>query len=309
MPHGLRSVQPVRFHGKDRLGATPRLIVLFALAAGLAAALCVAQAEEAKANGAAPVKFDPKKFSHPTEITNKWMPSKSGMRWSYSGTSVEDDGKVVRHQIEMTITDLVKVIGGVQAVVSYELDWNDNELVEAELSFLAQDDDGNVWRLGEYPEEYEDGKLIKAPAWIHGLEGARAGIMMQASPRVGSPGYSQGWAPAVGWKDRAQTYAVGQRVMVKTGSYEDVIVIKETARGEKDAAQLKYYAPNVGNVKVGWIGDKRLAQERLELVEFEQVDEKTLADVRQRAIDLEKSAYQHGGKAYNPTTPVFSPKL
>jgi hypothetical protein len=283
--------------------------VLLALAAGLAAASCVAHCEEAEATGAALVNFNPKNFSHPTEITNKWMPSKPGMRWRYSGISVEDDGKVVRHEIEMTITDLVKTIGGVQTVVSYELDWNDNELVEAELSFLAQDDNGNVWRLGEYPEEYEDGKLTRAPAWIHGLEGARAGTMMQASPRVGSPGYSQGWAPTVGWKDYAQTYAVGKTVMVKTGSYEDVIVIKETAKGEKDAAQLKYYAPNVGNVKVGWIGDKRLAQESLELVEFQQVDEKTLADVRQRSIDLEKSAYKHGGKAYKPTTPIFSPHL
>jgi hypothetical protein len=271
---------------------------------GLCSVPCLGHTQQAKASGAAAVKFDPKKFSHPTEITNKWMPSMPGMRWSYSGTSVEDDGKVVRHQIEMTITDLVKVIGGVRAAVSYELDWNDSELVEAELSFLAQDDDGNVWRLGEYPEEYEDGKLIKAPAWIHGFEGARAGIMMQASPRVGSSGYSQGWAPAVGWKDRAQTYAFGQRVMVKTGSYEDVIVIKETARGEKDAAQLKYYAPNVGNVKVGWIGGKRLAQETLELVEFEQVDAKTLGGVREKALELEKSAFKHGGKAYEKTEPM-----
>jgi len=306
MQRGLHPGPFTPFRGKGRPGTTQRLAVLLALTAGLAAAPCIAQAEQGEAMGAAPGKFDPKKFSHPTEITNKWLPSKPGMRWSYSGNSVEDDGKVVRHQIEMTITDLVKVIGGIQTVVSYELDWHDNELVEAELSFFAQDDDGNVWRFGEYPEEYEDGKLIKAPTWIHGFEGARAGIMLEASPRVGTPSYSQGWGPAVGWKDRAQTYQVGQKVTVKAGSYEDVIVIKETAKGENDAAQLKYYAPNVGGVQVGWIGDKRLARERLELVAFEQVDEKTLADVRQKAIELEKSAYRHGGKAYNPTMPISS---
>ena len=294
---------------QSRLTRTPVagpqcLVSGLALVAGFALLPELGDAQQARSPGAEPAKFDAKKFSHPTQITNKWMPSTPGMRWSYSGTSIEDDGKVVPHQIEVTVTDLLKTIGGVQTVVSYDRDWADNELVEAELSFFAQDDDGNVWRFGEYPEEYEDGKLIKAPAWIHGFEGAKAGIMMEASPRVGTPSYSQGWGPAVGWKDRAQTYQVGQKVTVKAGSYDDVIVIKETAQGEKDAIQLKYYAPEVGNVQVGWTGDKRLAQETLELVKFEKVDEKTLAQVGQKALELEKSAFKHGGKAYARTEPM-----
>jgi hypothetical protein len=28
-----------------------------------------------------------------------------------------------------------------------------------------------VWHLGEYPEEYENGKFVKAPAWLAGFEG------------------------------------------------------------------------------------------------------------------------------------------
>jgi hypothetical protein len=293
-----------RFTGAWGTAGSPRLTAILTLLAGLALVPCVGHAQQAKAVGNELEKPDLNKFSHPTEITNKWLPCKPGMRRSYSGTSVEDDGKVVPHQIEVTITDLVKTIGGVRTVVSYDLDYSDNELVEAELSLLAQDDDGNVWLFGEYPEEYEDGKLIKAPAWIHGFEGARAGIMMKAVPRLGTPSYSEGWAPAVGWKDRAVPYQVGQKVTVKAGSYEDVLVIKETAKGEKDAAQLKYYAPNVGNVQVGWTGDKRLTQETLELVKLEQVDDKTLAEVREKALALEKSAYKHGGKAYDRTSPA-----
>jgi hypothetical protein len=248
--------------------------------------------------------LDLKKFSRSTEITNRWMPMKPGMRWIYEGSTIEDEGKVVPHRIEVTTTDLVKTISGVRTVVSYDVDYSDHELVEAELAFYAQDNDGNVWRFGEYPEEYEDGKLIKAPAWIHGFEGARAGIMMQAAPRLGTLSYSQGWGPAVGWTDRATTYQMGQKVSVPAGSYEDVLVIKETARAEKDAEQLKYYAPGVGNVRVGWTGNGAKTKEILELVKIEQLDAKAQAEIREKALRLEKSAYKHSRNAYARTIPA-----
>ncbi len=276
----------------------------------LAAATCllpcpgIGGAQQGKAPSQKLETLDLKKFGDATEITNKWIPMRPGMRWIYEGTTVEDDGKVVSHRIEVTTTDLVKTISGVRTVVSYDLDYSDRELVEAELAFYAQDNDGNVWRFGEYPEEYEDGKLIKAPAWIHGFEGARAGIMMWAAPRLGTPSYSQGWGPAVGWTDRAVTYQMGQKVTVPAGSYDDVLVVKETARGEKDAEQLKYYAPNVGNIRVGWTGSAKKTQEILELIEVEKLDARGLAEIREQALKLEKSAYKHSKRAYARTEPA-----
>ena len=120
--------------------------------------------------------FDPNNFDRPDAVDNKWFPLEPGTRFIYEGTTVEDDGTVVPHRVEITITDLTKVIGGVRSVVSWDLDYSDGELVEAELAFFAQDNDGNVWRMGEHPEEYEDGKFVEAPTWIHGLQDARAGI-------------------------------------------------------------------------------------------------------------------------------------
>jgi hypothetical protein len=248
--------------------------------------------------------FDLGKFGHSTTIDNKWFPVKPRTRWVYEGTSVEDDGKVVPHRIIVTVTDLTKVISGVRTVVSYDLDYSDGELVEAELAFYAQDDNGNVWQFGEYPEEYEDGKLIKAPAWIHGLKAARAGIIMQAQPRLGTASFAQGWGPAVGWKDRGVTYQVGQKVTVPSGIYEDVLVIKESATGEPDAEQLKYYAPAVGNIRTGWIGTGAKVTETLELVSIGQLDQKALAEVRAGALRLEHSAYRNSREVYAKTKPV-----
>jgi hypothetical protein len=81
-----------------------------------------------------------------------------------------------------TVTDLTKEINGVDTMVVWERDYTEGEEVEAELAFFAQDNDGNVWHMGEYPEEYEDGEFEKAPGWLAGLKGASAGIAMRQSP-------------------------------------------------------------------------------------------------------------------------------
>jgi hypothetical protein len=77
---------------------------------------------------------------------------------------------------------------------------------------------------------------------------------------------------------------VGQKVSVAAGTYEDVLVIKESASGEQDAEQLKFYAPGVGNVRTGWTGTGSESTETLELVRIEQLDPKALADVRAKAL-------------------------
>ena len=227
---------------------------------------------------------------------------KPGTRWTYEGTSREDDGKIVPHRITETITDLTKTLGGIRTAVSYDLDYSDNELVEAELAFYAQDDDGNVWQFGEYPEEYEDGRFIRAPTWIHGLKGSRAGIIMPADPKPGTSGFSEGWGPAVGWKDRGIVYQTGQKVSVPAGAFDGVLVIKESAAGEKDAEQLKYYAAGTGSVRTGWLGSDAETTETLELVKFEQLDRKALGEANQRALRLEKDAYGRSKDVYAKTS-------
>jgi hypothetical protein len=247
--------------------------------------------------------LNPANFDRPTEIVNEWLPMKPGTRFVYEGTAVEDDGEVVSHRIVLTVTDLTKVIGGVTTLVSWDEDYSDGELVEAELAFYAQDNDGNVWRMGEYPEEYEDGQFIAAPTWIHGFEDARAGIMMQARPQVDTPSFAQGWGPAVDWTDRGRVDQVGQKTCVKVDCYDDVLVIAETSQGEPGAEQLKYYAKGVGNVRVGWRGEDE-TREELELVEVVQLSSAALAEASNKALALEKHAYEVSKDVYAHTPPA-----
>jgi hypothetical protein len=188
--------------------------------------------------------------------------------------------------------------------VLWERDYNNDELVEAELAFYAQDDHGNVWHLGQYPEEYEDGELAGAPAWIAGQQGARAGLAMLANP-VPGPTYSQGWGPEVDYTDRARVHKLGQETCVAAGCYKDVLVTDEFALDEPEARQLKYYAPGVGNIRVGWMG-RDAEQEVLSLVTLARLDAEAMAEVRDQVRALDRNAYEVS-EAYADTPPVEGP--
>jgi hypothetical protein len=247
--------------------------------------------------------FDPANFDNPTNINNQWFPLKPGMQLAWEGTTIDDEGDAIPHRVVFTVTDLTKVIGGVRTVVCWDQDYSDGQLEETEIVFFAQDNDGNVWHLGQYPEVYEEGKLVEAPCWLHGFEDSRAGIMMKADPKLDTPSYSQGWGPAVGWTDRAVAHEMGVSVSVPAGDYEDVLVTREWAEGEP-GYQLKYYARGIGNIKVGFLGDEEKTKETLDMVEFTQLDSKGMEQARKEALILEKNAYKNSKNVYASTRPA-----
>jgi hypothetical protein len=198
--------------------------------------------------------FDRTNFDNSTTVDNKWFPLKPGAHSVFEGSAI-DDGQRVSRRVVTTVTDLTKEINDVNTVVVWERDYNEGELVEAELGFFAQDNDGNVWYMGEYPEEYEEGEFDQAPGWLAGSKGATAGIAMRAEPRLGTPSYAQGYAPPpINWIDRGRVYKVGQNTCVRVKCYDEVLVIEEFERNKPGAYQLKYFAPGVGDIRVGWRG-------------------------------------------------------
>lgn len=245
------------------------------------------------------LELDPAAFSNSTVIDNEYFPLTPGTQFIYEGSTTDGDAEIP-HRIVFTVTDLTKEIAGVRTVVVYDRDYTDDVLEEAELVFFAQDDDGNVWHLGQYRETYDEVEFVGGRIWFIGVpEGAKAGIMMQADHEVGAESYSQGYAPApFNWTDRARVYKVGEETTTPTGTYADVLVIEETSQEEAGSFQDKYYAPGVGNVRVGWRGDAT-DQEELELVEVRQLDEAALAVIRAEALALEERAYM-----YSQTSPA-----
>ena len=290
--------------------ALPFLTILATFAGlGLSGAVAVTQKNEQKSG--APERtfenFDHKNFDRSTNIDNKWFPLKPGMRYVYKG-STQEGRKRVPHRVVIIVTDLVKVIDGVPSVVVFERDYKDGNLAESELAFFAQDKEGNVWHLGELTETYDEDEFVGGKAFLVGTEGAKAGIMMQAEPRPGTPSYSQGYAPPpINWTDRAKVDQVGQKTCVATGCYGSVVVIAESSEEEgPDAQQLKYYAPGVGFVRVGWRGKGEKLRETLELAEVVKLDPEALAKVRAEALELEKRALVYGRAP--PAEPMPAPE-
>ena len=243
--------------------------------------------------------FDRSNFDDPTNIDNPWFPVVPGQQYIYEGVT-EESGLTTEHLVIITVTDLVKEIDGVLTVVTWDEDYSGGDLVETELAFYAQDNDGNVWRMGEYPEVYEKDVLVEAPAWISGFRGALAGIMMAADPESRDGSYSQGWGPAVGFTDRWQVDMVEQETCVEADCYTGVLITAEYSETEPDAFQLKYYAAGVGNVQVGWRGFDA-TREELELVEVVEMDADEMDAAREAALALEARAYEISKEVYDQT--------
>ncbi|MDX1522624.1 MAG: hypothetical protein R3264_13435, partial [Anaerolineae bacterium] len=282
------------------------LLMIFATACGPAPSPEVASEASAEieeeSNEPLFEEFNAENFTNPTKIDNKWLPLTPGKQWVYEGNTVED-GESIHHRIEFTVTDLTKEIAGVETVAAWVEDFSDGELVEAELAFYAQDDDGLVWYFGEYPAEYEDGEFVAAPTWIAGIEEAKPGVKMRPEPRLGTPSYFQGWGPAVEWTDYAQIDQLRQQTCVPVSCYHDVMVIAESSLEEEDAYQLKYYAPHAGNIRVGWRGADA-TQEELELIEFAPLSAGALDQIRSAALALEEQAYEISPDVYGQTPPL-----
>jgi len=227
-------------------------------------------------------------------ITNKWWPLTPGKQLVYEGTT-EEEGKKIPHRIVFTVTDLTKIIFGVKTVVVWDRDFKDGELEETELAFFAQDKKGNVWHLGQYTELFDGPELLGGRAWMIGhLPGAKAGIMMLAEPKVESASYSEGYAPPpFNWTDRGRVVKMNQKDKVAYGKFTNVMVIEENNAEEPEAIQTKYYAPGVGNIRIGWKGSDK-SKEELELVKVNKLNPKELQEAGKEAMKLEKRNWIYG---------------
>jgi hypothetical protein len=246
--------------------------------------------------------FDPASFPNPPKIDNRWNPWIPGTQFTWAGEA-DRGGGLLPHRVVTTVTDLTKMINGVRTLVIVEKDINEGDLEEAELAFHAQDNAGNLWNLGEYPAEYDEGKFDGAPdVWISGLEKAQAGNIVVGNPQLGTPEYLQGWSPDIEFLDCAKVSKMQQRTCAPVGCYENVLIVDERSPLEPESGhQLKYYAPGVGNVRIGFIDDPE--GEVLVLAKVAKLSPDEMAKARQDALKMEQHANKIS-KLYRQTPPL-----
>jgi hypothetical protein len=234
--------------------------------------------------------FVGRNFPNPTVIDSKWFPLVPGRQLIFDGESNLGAG-LLPHRVVLTVTSLTKTLSGVRTVVVWDRDYNNGVLEEAELAFFAQDKDGSVWTLGEYPEEYQNGEFVGAPStWIVGAAGAEAGILVPGQPVVGNK-FLQGFAPDINFLDCASVFEMGGSTCVPFNCYENVLVVDESSPLDVGSGhQRKYYAAGVGNVRIGPVNDPE--GETLVLVNNLQLGAQALAESNEAALRLEARAYQ-----------------
>jgi hypothetical protein len=278
------------------------LLAAAAIAAFSASHATAASADLASSAAAPPCRqvadFDADNFPRRPEIDNRFLPMEPGTRMILEG-----DVEGVPHRVEFTVTDLTKVVDGVRTLVIWDTDTSEDQLVESELAFFAQDEARNVWNLGEYPEEFEDGKFVGAPStWISGEDGADAGIHMRALRGVSSRFYVQGFAPEIDFFDCARVAQREQHTCVPAGCFDQVLVTHEkNVLDPEGGVQSKFHAPRVGIVRVGSVDPP--TGETLELVEVEELSRSALREVREEALRLDRRGYRYS-KVYRSTEPA-----
>ncbi len=280
------------------------VISLAAFSAALKASPAAAAPVEQPCAEAAP--YDNTNFpaqSTDVKINNKFFPLAPGMQYVFEGRANRGGG-VLPHKVIFTVTDLFKRVDGVTSRVLWDVDLNQGVVSEAELAFFAQDFNGNVWSVGEYPEEYENGEFVGAPStWLVGKQRAQAGVMMKAKPKLNQPEYVQGFAPKIEFLDCATVVATGDTRIVPAGTFTNVLVTDERSPLDPEGGiQIKYYAPRFGVVEIGARDDPE--GETLVLVEVIKLSSEGRRLAREAALELEARAYKVA-PVYKSSEPMF----
>lgn len=245
-------------------------------------------------------RFRPRDFGDPADLDNPHQPLPPGTEITLQAVA-NDGGALLPHMVVLTATDLVKNIDGVWTRVLWQRDWREGAAAESALVFQAQDDHGNVWQLGEYPELVENELPAGAPeTWIAGVSGARAGIVVPGDPERDEPPYLRAEAPAIGLLQCGlvvQTSA--DEVCAPAICYDDVLVVEEFSPLLAPPVR-RSYVPGLGLVAAAQAnsdGETLFLSGRRSLT----VAERLAADWE--AVQLEDRAYETS-EVYAQTTPM-----
>jgi hypothetical protein len=185
--------------------------------------------------------FDPANFV--ATVTNTYFPLPVGRTWIYQGVK---DGQAQTDTVTVTATD--KVILGIHAtVVSDVATAQDGSILEKTFDWYAQDRDGNVWYLGEDTSAFgKNGKVDTSGSWEAGVNGAVAGIVMEASPQI-PDAYRQEYLAGEA-EDTAWVVQTGGSIRVPYGRLRGTLVTLEATAIEPGNYDQKVYAPGIGMV-------------------------------------------------------------
>jgi hypothetical protein len=160
----------------------------------------------------------------------------------------EDDKPTV---LTITVLDQTQLVAGVETRVVEERETQNGQLVEVSRNFLAATQSSkDVYYFGEEVDIYQNGKVTgHEGSWQAGDKGAKYGLMMPGSVRVGAT-YYQELAGKVA-RDRAEIISITETIVTPAGKFINCVKTEETTPLEPGHKEYKLYAPGVGLVQDG----------------------------------------------------------
>jgi hypothetical protein len=222
------------------IAAATGALALLTAGSGAAASTSPPPGQLAPIHGAYAPAINPANFV--ATIDNRYLSYKPGTRFHFEGvrgsTRQTDDEFVERRTVQIL---------GVRCTVVRDTVSEHGRAVERTGDWYAQDEQGNVWYMGEDSFERTHGHFVKASdSWKSGVNGAKPGIIMPAHPRPGDA-YRQEYYPPGEALDEARVVQLGASLTVPEGAFTGVLVTSERSPLEPQT-EHKYYAPGVGEI-------------------------------------------------------------
>jgi len=228
----------------NQRGSLPLLIiglVVIVLAVGSILVYVSKKSHESKTPSAPTAQYNPRleATDFTTAITNKYFSVKAGQKITY-----ESETSKGHETVTITIPGTTKKIAGFDTLVYHDQVFLNGVPVEDTHDYLAQQKStGDVWYFGEEVDNYENGKIKDHHGtFLHGTDGAKAGIWMKANQKVGDS-YRQEYYKGKA-EDMLDVIAVNQTVKTKRGTYTGCVKLYAWTPIEDDK-EYKYNCPDV----------------------------------------------------------------
>ena len=171
-------------------------------------------------------------------VTNPLFPLPVGRTWTY---------KEGLQDVVVTVLAEQKQVMGVTCTVVRDTVTASGATVEDTWDWYAQHKDGSVWYFGEDTTEYANGKPVsKEGSWEGGVDGAKPGLIIPASPTVGLKYRQEYYACEA--EDWGEVLALDATATTPTGSYTGCFKTHDFTPLDPEVNEEKTYCPDVGLV-------------------------------------------------------------
>lgn len=174
-------------------------------------------------------------------VANPWFPLATGTVWSYR----RDTTTGTTGFLAGVLPEQREIAGVATTGVRWQVPRHGRR-VTVLVRWYAEDDAGNVWWFGQDVRRGPVVDDLARRSWVAGEDGAQAGLVLSADPRVGD-GYANAEAPRL-VERRTTVVSLTATVATPDRTYEDTVLTRDLSSLEPTLTAQSFYARDIGLV-------------------------------------------------------------